>query len=98
MNSLDIIIKPVFTEKSSADSSLGKYHFWVLPKATKKQVKAAVENIYGVQVQSVNTNKYNNRKEKKRGYKIYKLGTNYKKAIVKLVQGQQIEALSKSEK
>ena len=97
MNSYDIIIKPVLTEKSSADNINNKYHFWVQPKSTKNEIKNAIEKLYGIKVLSVNTNLYRVRKEKRKGTRIVKLGTNYKKAVVEVEKGKVIELLSKSE-
>lgn len=51
----DIIIKPVLTEKSYASMSDKKYVFEVASCATKTQIKTAVEEIFGVKVEKVNT-------------------------------------------
>ncbi len=51
----DIIIKPVLTEKSYDMMNDKRYVFVVAPKATKTQIKTAVEKIFGVQVEKVNT-------------------------------------------
>jgi len=51
----DIIIAPVVSEKSYAQAENGKYTFLVAPKATKLDVRRAVEQIWNVRVQSVNT-------------------------------------------
>ena len=51
----DIIIKPVLTEKSYDMMADKRYVFQVAPKATKTQIKTAVETIFGVQVEKVNT-------------------------------------------
>ena len=51
----DIIIKPVLTEKSYATMSEKRYVFEVAASATKTQIKAAVEQIFGVEVEKVNT-------------------------------------------
>lgn len=97
MNSYDIIIKPVLTEKSSADNKLNKYHFWVQPKSSKIDIKNAIEKLYGIEVVNVNTNMYKIRKERRKGSRIVKIGTNYKKAIIEIKEGQSIELISKSE-
>lgn len=54
MNIYSNIIKPVLTEKSSAQQEMGKYTF-IVPRArtTKIDIKAAFEKIYGVKVDSV---------------------------------------------
>ena len=51
----EIIIAPVVTEKSSADMQEGKYTFRVAKKATKVEIKNAVEKIFEVKVLKVNT-------------------------------------------
>ena len=55
MFSEDIIIKPVLTEKSYDIMADKRYVFEVAPKATKTQIKTAVETIFGVKVEKVNT-------------------------------------------
>jgi large subunit ribosomal protein L23 len=53
---MDIIVRPVVTEKMNAQADgLKKYGFIVDKKANKVQIKKAVENLYGVTVESVNT-------------------------------------------
>lgn len=51
----DIIIRPVLTEKSYDTIADKKYVFSVDVRANKTQIKAAVEEIFGVKVESVNT-------------------------------------------
>jgi len=55
MNAYDIIRKPVITEQSMADVADKKYVFEVAMAATKTEIKAAVEAIFGVKVAKVNT-------------------------------------------
>ena len=78
----DIFLKPIHSEKSYADIANKKYYFKVAKKATKTQIKAAVEEIFKVKVASVNTmNVYG--KIKRQG-RTEGLTGNYKKAIVQL--------------
>ena len=78
----DVIIRPVLSEKSYADIANKKYTFEVAKDANKTQIKQAVEQIFKVQVKSVNTaNVYG--KIKRQG-KYQGLTGNYKKAIVQL--------------
>ena len=80
----DVIIKPILTEKSYADIANKVYYFKVAKKATKTQIKAAVEEIFKVKVESVNTlNVYG--KIKRQG-RTEGLTGNYKKAVVKLAE------------
>jgi large subunit ribosomal protein L23 len=51
----DIIIAPIVSEKTYAEAEKGKYTFLVAPKATKPDIRRAVEQIWGVKVESVNT-------------------------------------------
>ena len=51
----DIIIKPVLTEKAYDGIASKKYTFYVKKDANKTQIKLAVEKIFGVQVDKVNT-------------------------------------------
>lgn len=83
MNTYDIIIKPVITEKSNDQISLGKYTFIVHPNATKPEIKKAVEELFGVYVKSVNTINYtgNKAKTKRMGVHVGKV-SGYKKAVI----------------
>ncbi len=51
----DIIIKPVLTEKGYDGIASKKYTFYVKKDANKTQIKLAIEKIFGVQVEKVNT-------------------------------------------
>ncbi len=51
----DIIVAPVVSEKTYAEAERGKYTFLVAPRATKPDIRRAVEQIWGVRVRSVNT-------------------------------------------
>lgn len=78
-----IILRPLVTEKSTHQSTRYRAHpFEVNPWATKDEIKAAVESLFGVQVEKVRTQ---NRHGKKRRYR-FRLGRlpNWKKAIVTL--------------
>lgn len=84
MNSHDIIIKPVLSEKSFSGINSKKYTFIVHPKATKVQIKKAVEEVFGVEVDRVNTMNILG-KIKRRGATSGKR-PDYKKAMVQLKQ------------
>ncbi|KKS94499.1 MAG: 50S ribosomal protein L23 [Candidatus Collierbacteria bacterium GW2011_GWB1_44_6] len=85
------ILKPVVTEKSYSLAKLDKYVFQVAPDASKYQIKKAVEDLFKVNVVSINTVKHAARKVKsmKTGRHIT-LPVN-KKAIVQIKKGQTIE-------
>ena len=85
----DIIIAPVITEKSMANRQNNVYTFKVVKTATKTQIKWAIENAFGVKVKSVNT-LVTKPKDKRVGRYTGQTKT-YKKAIVTLKDGQQIE-------
>ena len=89
-NYRDIIKGPIMTEKSS-DLAKNKntITFSVDPKANKTQVKQAIEKIFNVKVESVNT--VNVRPRKKRVGKYTGYTNKVKKAIVKLKDGSSIE-------
>ena len=76
----DIILAPVVTEKSSTEIQDGKYTFKVNKKATKIDVKRAVEKLFNVKVLKVNTMHVNG-KTKRVGYHVGKT-FDWKKAIV----------------
>ena len=89
MNLFDIIAYPVITEKSTAQNENGKYMFRVHPKATKGDIRLAVEKAFNVKVVKINTlNAYGKLKRVR-----YQPGytADWKKAIVTLKSGQKIE-------
>ena len=51
----DVVLKPIVSEKSYGLIDEGKYTFLVDPRATKTEIKLAIEKIFGVKVASVNT-------------------------------------------
>ena len=54
-NPRDVILAPVVSEKSYGLLDEGKYTFLVDPRANKTEIKIAVEKVFGVKVDSVNT-------------------------------------------
>lgn len=50
----DVLIRPIVTEATMADIADKKYSFEVLPEATKPEIAAAVESVFGVKVAKVN--------------------------------------------
>lgn len=81
-NPHDILIKPVITEASMDMMAEGKYTFVVDKKANKTEIKNAVEKIFGVEVDKVNTMNVEG-KVKRMGVHVGKR-PNWKKAIVTL--------------
>jgi large subunit ribosomal protein L23 len=94
---MDILVKPIVTEKMTAQGErFNRYGFVVRREATKYQIKKAVEGLYNVSVESVNTMVYAG-KIKSRFTKAGVISgktTSYKKAIVTLVKGESIDFYS----
>lgn len=88
-NLRDVLIKPVVTEKSTALMQENKYTFVVPLKANKVEIRQAVEKLFKVKVETVNTVRVEG-KVKRMGKHIGKR-SDYKKAIVKLAPGERIE-------
>ena len=93
----DIIIAPVVTERNTADMQEGKYTFKVAKKATKIDIKNAVEKLFEVKVLSVNTMTVKG-KEKRVGVHQGRT-SDWKKAIVTIdTNASQIKYLGKGGK
>ena len=86
---LEIIKAPLVTEKSSDDKQNGKYTFLVSEKATKTEIKEAIEKIFKVKVESISTIKI--KVKEKRVGRYTGLTNRGKKAIVTLKNGMTIE-------
>jgi large subunit ribosomal protein L23 len=85
----DIIRAPVITEKSTNVSEHNQVIFRVSLDATKREVKAAVEGLFNVKVTAVNTIRVQGKLKRVRGRPGRR--SDYKKAIVTLVEGQRID-------
>ena len=83
MNAYDIILRPVITEQSMADVADKKYVFQVAINANKTEIKAAVEEIFGVKVSKVNTVRMQGKMKRTGAYPMGRRAA-YKKAIVTL--------------
>jgi large subunit ribosomal protein L23 len=93
----DILIKPIVTEKMTEQGeSLNRYGFYVRRKANKKQIKDAVEEMYDVKVEAINTMIYPGKKKSRftRAGVIAGKTSQLKKAIVTLSEGQEIDFYS----
>ena len=91
---MNILIKPIITEKATNDSELNnRYTFSVNTKANKVEIKKAVEAAYGVSVEKVRTiNVRPDRKTRHTKTGIQNGKTNaVKKAIVQLAEGETID-------
>lgn len=93
---MSVLIKPLVTEKISDLNEKGQYGFLVRKTANKIEIKNAVEKMYGVSVESVNTMNYQG-KEKMRYTKskiIAGRKPSFKKAIVTVAEGEVIDFYS----
>ncbi|HEY9830972.1 MAG TPA: 50S ribosomal protein L23 [Stenomitos sp.] len=84
----DLVRRPIVTEKATLLLEQNKYVFEVIPKATKPQIKAAIESLFEVKVTSVNT--LNPPRKKRRVGKFIGYKAQYKRAIVTLAEGDSI--------
>ena len=95
---MGVIIKPIFTEKQTetTDKFENRYGFIVVPSANKVQIKSAVEELYNVHVERVNTMKYDGKLKSRYTKSGVVTGTtpSYKKAIVTLKKGETIDLFS----
>ena len=85
----EVIVRPLITEKTSAAyQDRGEYTFQVHPNASKPQIRQAIEELFGVKVTNVWTASQRG-KEKRMGQSMGRR-PNWKKAIVKLREGDSI--------
>ena len=85
----DVILRPVISEKSYAEAERGKYTFIVTARATKPQIRRAVEEIWGVRVTDVNTMRRHGKKVRRRF--VTGKRSDVRRAIVTLAPGEKIE-------
>lgn len=87
-----VIISPIVSEDAMTKTTHGKYVFKVSSDSNKNQVAEAIEVLYGVDVVKVNVMKYKQKNHRFRMVKGKKSG--YKKAIVTIKSGQEIQLFS----
>ena len=85
----DVIVSPVITEKSTLVSEANQVIFNVSSRATKTEIKAAIETLFKVKVKAVNTLVRKGKLKTFRGRRA--LQSDCKKAIVTLVEGHHID-------
>ena len=94
---MNILLKPIVTEKMTGQGDkLNRYGFIVAKSANKLQIKKAVEELYGVTVDSVNTMRYGGKvksRNTKSGLLIGKTAA-LKKAVITLAEGNKIDFYS----
>jgi large subunit ribosomal protein L23 len=93
LESAQVVLQPVISEKSMDETRRGKYTFRVHPDANKFQVKSAVEDLFKVHVTEVNVlttkakeKSLNRRRGRQRGFT-----SPWKKAVVSIANGEKIE-------
>jgi len=84
----DLVLRPIVTEKATILLEQNKYVFEVILKATKPEIKAAIESLFEVKVTSVNTLRPPRKKRRVGRFVGYK--PQYKRAIVTLAAGDSI--------
>lgn len=90
MNMQDVIISPIITEKAMKASESGKYSFIVALMATKTTIKQAVENMFKVNVVSIQTNIVKGRQKRTGTRRIEVTAEPWKKAMVQVKKGEKI--------
>lgn len=83
------ILSPLVTEKATAMSETGQYGFRVAIDATKPEIKQAIEGLFGVSVMAVNTLVVKGKTKRFKGRPGKR--SDYKKAMVRLADGQSID-------
>lgn len=94
---MNILLKPIVTEKMTGQGEdMNRYGFVVAKTANKIEIKKAVEDLYGVTVQSVNTMRYGGKSKSKytKSGAISGKSKSFKKAIVTLAEGENIDFYS----
>ena len=85
----DVIVAPVVTEKATTASERNQFVFEVARKATKPQIKAAIEGLFDVKVEGVNTLVTKGKVKAFRGVRGKQ--SDVKKAVVTLAEGHKID-------
>ena len=85
----DILVRPVITEKAMKSAENSQVVFIVAAKATKPEIKAAIEGVFGVEVKAVNTLVNKGKVKMFRGKPGVR--SDVKKAIITLAKGQTID-------
>ena len=87
---LKVLLGPIVSEKTTMASARNQYIFKVRTDSNKREIKAAVESMFGVKVEAVTTSNVKGKKKIFKG----KVGQriNWKKAVIKVSEGQMIDA------
>jgi len=89
---LSVLLGPIVTEKTTLASADNQYVFKVRTDSNKREIGAAVESLFGVTVESVTTSNVKGKKKRYKG----RVGkrVNWKRAVVRVSEGQMIDATS----
>lgn len=93
LHAAEVVLRPVISEKSMDETQRGKYTFRVHSDANKLMVKAAIEELFKVNVVNVavSTTKAKEKSRNRRRGRIEGWTSPWKKAVVTLASGQKIE-------
>ena len=90
MNIYEVLRRPILTEKSDYQREASKYIFEVDRSANKHEIKAAVQKIFDVKVESVNTMQMKP-KRRRMGRRLVITHRGWKRAVVTLAPGERIQ-------
>ena len=92
MEARDVIVAPLITEKSMTGTALQQYVFEVHPRATKTQIRIAIQEIFKVDVLKVNTVNVGGKKRNfsRKSARTSGKQSDWKKAIITIKAGQKI--------
>lgn len=88
---MNIVVRPLITEKSLKEAKNGRYTFEVARSANKTDIKNAIQAMFKVTVKGVLTNIIKGSKNKKTRFGIKSIPFAYKKARISLAKGQKID-------
>lgn len=90
-SNLSISLRPIITEKSLKDASIGKYTFEVPTWSDKKSIKERVKDIFSVEPVGIKTLTYKGKPKRALRTRAIITGKKWKKAIVQVKEGQKID-------
>ncbi len=93
----NIFIKPLITEKSMQDASIGRYTFEVNIDANKNQIRTSAKNTFGVDVVSVKTITLKGTSKRVGKKRLTAKTSSWKKAIIQVKPGQKIDLFDTTE-
>jgi large subunit ribosomal protein L23 len=93
---VEVLLRPVVSEKSYALMEDGVYIFVVAPESTKIEIRRAVEEAFGVRVRKVNTLNRKGKRRRNRRSNTFGTRASTKRAVVTLAEGDRIDLFEKS--